>query len=679
MQMRIEPYPDSPIESRTEILHGIPVTDAYRWLEEQDSPRTRKWVQDQVSFARSHLDALPGRDRVKSRIREVLSTETIDKPRKIGNRVFFVKRVPHFEQPLITMREGLNGQDVTLLNPATYFPDTSHAVDLLSVSNNAKLLAFSVRTSGEDFQAIRVLDIDRREVLPDSLPRGFCRGFVFADDSSGFFYAHEPVDPPNSSRAAYWHRFHSDAIDDIEIFSAGADRNVRLALVGSSSSPYIGFVLTEIGAARTHDFLLVRKRGQDSPQLALTDIRGRFVPRLSRNFAVCFILSDQGNGEIIAANLEHTGGLVWHTVVPQSAGRIHDFAVASNTVFVGYVEDAESRIEIFDITGKPEGSLPTPPQGTSRLFPCNPDSDVLFYRFSSFVQPQNIYCYEVQTKSNRLWSTEQLPFDTPSLVVDKSCCLSADGTRIPVHLMRHKRSGGGRPLPTLLTAYGGFGHSVTPQFSILGTLLAEKSCLFAVACVRGGSEFGERWHQAAKGHNRQKAVDDFLAASEWLIQNGHTHPNRLAIAGGSNGALLAAAATMQRPDRFRVTLCLGPLLDMLRYHLFDDATNWIEEYGSADNAQDFPFLLAHSPYHQVKDNTSYPAVLFVSGDSDSRCNPMHARKMTARLQAATASQRPILLDYRSQFGHAPAQPLQTRIDLMTDRLSFLCSELGLDV
>lgn len=231
------------------------------------------------------------------------------------------------------------------------------------------------------------------------------------------------------------------------------------------------------------------------------------------------------------------------------------------------------------------------------------------------------------------------------------------------------------PLPTFLTGYGAFGATLTPQFAAYSTVLVEQGFLFAVANLRGGSELGEGWHRAGKRRNRQKAIDDFIAAAEWLVSTEHSIPGRLAIGGGSNAGLLVAAALTQRPDLFRAVVCVGPLNDMLRYHKFDRARTWIEEYGCAENEEDFEFLRKFSPFHGVQDGVAYPAVLLVSGDDDTRCNPMHARKMTARLQAATSSPHPILLDYKPNWGHIAVQPLTNRIDALTNRLAFVFHEL----
>jgi prolyl oligopeptidase len=231
-------------------------------------------------------------------------------------------------------------------------------------------------------------------------------------------------------------------------------------------------------------------------------------------------------------------------------------------------------------------------------------------------------------------------------------------------------------IPTIVTGYGGFRKCVTPQFSAFATFLVERGCLFAVANIRGGSELGEQWHVDGQRHKRQNAFDDFIAAAEWLIQSGYTVPEKLAIAGGSNGGLLVGAAMTQRPDLYKAVVSIGPLMDMLGYHRFDFADLWVDEYGSSDQAEDFPYLYAYSPYHRIEEGIKYPAVLLISGNADTRCNPLHARKMTARLQAATASDRPILIEYRELRGHMPVLPLSERIEALTDRLAFICDQLG---
>lgn len=385
------------------------------------------------------------------------------------------------------------------------------------------------------------------------------------------------------------------------------------------------------------------------------------------------------NKRLVAIDLDAPDRASWREVVPESALPITDFAVRGDRIFVSYVENIATRTDVFDLSGRKVGAISYPGSGTALLLPNPVDGDELFYTFTSFAHPDTIYSYGIETGGQTIWSQRKAVFDQASIEVRHVWYPSKDGTQVPMFLVGRKDLQPTGNVPTILTGYGGFGKSVTPQFSAFATFLVEHGCLFAVANIRGGSELGEQWRLDGRRRNRQNAFDDFIAAADWLIQIGYTVPERLAIAGGSNGGLLVGAALTQRPVLFRAAVCLGPLLDMLGYHRFDFAKMWIDEYGSADDPEDFPYLYAYSPYHRVRAGVEYPAVLLISGDADTRCNPLHTRKMTARLQATTASDKPILLDYRALRGHMPVLPLTERIEALTDRLAFICDQLGVTV
>jgi len=415
------------------------------------------------------------------------------------------------------------------------------------------------------------------------------------------------------------------------------------------------------------------------PELVVDRIGGTFYPILLENELIAFTDWEFPKGRIVAIDLNRPARENWREVVPESQACLHGFAVSAKRLFVSYSDNATTWIEIFDITGRLQGTIPCPPLGTAHPLQGDPSSDEVFYSFTSFSQPPSVYCYHAKNGHQELWAQNRVPFDDSSVEVEQIRYASKDGTQIPMFLISQKGRRGSGPLPTFLTGYGGFGMSLTPKFTAYVTFLIEQGFLVAIANLRGGSEFGEEWHAAAKRHKRQTAFDDFIAAAERLLTEGHTAQGRIAIGGGSNAGLLVGAALTQRPDLFRAVICLGPLLDMLRYHKFDQAHFSAEEYGSAENQEDFHYLRRYSPYHQVRDGVAYPAVMLISGDADTRCNPMHARKMAARLQAATSSGHPIILDYKPTWGHMPVQPLSYRIDALTDRLAFICHELGVNV
>jgi prolyl oligopeptidase len=680
MPLTLNPPPPTPVEPVTEMLHGVPVTDPYRWLEDQTSPRTRKWIGEQTTYARGYLDAIPGRERVRNRVKELLAVEVVSEPWKVGNRYFFLKRVAHQERPVIMMREGEAGEDIPLADPAERDAEGTLTVGILNISNDGRHLAYSVRCGGEDTCAVEFFDVNREVTLPDRLPRGLWRGLAFSPDGSGFYYSHEPLGSLNlHSPSVSWHTFGTDPNQDSEIFSLDQNPKHSIVLLGSGDGLCLCYLVISLEDSRTIDLWIHAIANGTPPQRILERVEGLFSPMFAGGKLIALTDWKSPNGRIVSIDQDHSQRDEWHDIVPETEARIQGFAIAGRLIFVSLIENALARIETFDFSGRPCGTLPSPPRGTLRILPSRPDSDTLFYSFSSFSHPPAILRYNVGTRQQDVWAQCQVPFDPACIEVDRVEYVSKDGTRVPMFLVAQrgwKRLGS---LPTFLTGYGGFGVSLTPQFTAYATFLMEQGFLFAVANLRGGSEFGEQWHLAGKRHNRQNAIDDFIAAAEWLLKEKYAARNRIGIGGGSNAGLLVGAALTQRPDLFRAVVCLGPLLDMLRYHKFDQANLWVDEFGSADNQDDFHSLQAYSPYHHVEDGAAYPAVMLISGDADMRCNPLHTRKMAARLQAATSSDHPILLDYKPVWGHTPVQPLSNRIETLTDRLTFICHELGVSL
>jgi prolyl oligopeptidase len=369
----------------------------------------------------------------------------------------------------------------------------------------------------------------------------------------------------------------------------------------------------------------------------------------------------------------------WVEIVPESDARINQWTVVRDRIFVAYVRESATQVCIFDFSGKKAGEVPLPQNQTIRFFGGSAENDELLFEAESFAEPIGIWRRGEGVEAPALWAKRNVPFDTASYTHTKISYASKDGAQIPMFLYGRRDVLEDGCHPAIMTSYGGFGVAMTPRFSVFVAFLVERGCLFALPGIRGGSEFGADWHAAARRRNRQVAYDDFLGAAEWLIASSRTRADRLAIFGGSNSGLLVGAAVTQRPDLFRVVVCMVPMLDMLRYHLFDNAHVWQDEYGTADDPDDFAALARYSPYHQVRDGVAYPATMIVSGDVDRNCNPLHARKMTARLQAANASTNPIFLDYSQFRGHSPVLPLGARTAALTDRMAFICEQLQLPI
>jgi prolyl oligopeptidase len=678
MPKLMAPPPYSLVEPVTDILHGVPVVDPYRWLEEQNSPRTRRWLEEQGAYTRAYLDALPGRNSTRKRVEELLAVEAISEPWKVGGRYFYLRRRASSEQPAIIMREGDSGEEVVLVDPTKRDPTGATAVGILNISSDGGLLAYIVRTAGTDSCAVEFFDVDRQQTLQDQLPHGFCRGLVFTPDDKGFYYSHEVVGAtPPSCRAVFRHIFGTDSQQSTEIFFGGDDPNLRLILLASPSGRKLGYCKLFRTDPKRIDFLIQDIASGTPPRLIVEQMQGIFAPFLLEDGLLALTDWQAPNGRVVKIDLDCPEARNWRDLVPESASRIRSIAVVGESIFVTSVKDLATHLEVFDFSARKLRVISLPSLGTASLFPSRRDSDTIFLRFTAFAQPPSILSHQVGTGEQEPWAHSQVQFDPSSIEIHQIGYLSKDRVKIPMSLVFQKGRRTAGTFPTFLTGYGGFGNSITPQFAAYATYLVERGCLFAVANLRGGAEFGEAWHLAAKRHKRQTAIDDFISAAEWLLAEGYAQPDRLAIGGGSNAGLLVGAALTQRPDLFCAVVCLGPLLDMVRYHLFDSAGKWVDEYGSAEIESDFQNLLRYSPYHGVKEGVAYPAVMLLSGDADTRCNPMHARKMTARLQAATSSGHPVLLDYQPAWGHTPVQPLTRRVEALTDRLAFLCHELKL--
>ncbi|MFY9529163.1 MAG: prolyl oligopeptidase family serine peptidase [Candidatus Acidiferrales bacterium] len=671
--------PFSAAEPVTEILHGVPITDPYRWLEDQNSPGTRKWIEQQTQYARAYLDCVPGRERIRERIRQFLAVETCDSFLKVSNRYFFRKRLPDQEQPCIYTREGASGKDQLLIDPAESGTGKYTAVRPLRASADGKLLLYEIKEGGERTGTFALVHVETRRTLPDILPRGYLRGFAFASDGRSFYYVHEPLDTQRPFyRAAHRHVLGTEFRQDQEIFYAGEGEKLRLCLTADSNR--LGFLVYKFLEKTRTAFYVKPLDGESPPECIVADTDFSLGPVLVQGKILAITDRDAPNFRIVELLLRESREPEWIDLVPESDSRIHQWIVAGDCILVSYVRPAATRVSVFDLEGNKTGEWPVRTGGrTVRFIAASPDSDELVIESESFTRPPATLLCSAHTSQFVLWARKNIPFDSESYGHRQVWYTSKDGTRVPMMLMGRRNVLAGGCHPAIMTSYGGYGVSMTPQFSVFVAFLVERGCLFALPNIRGGSEFGAEWHNAAKRRNRQTAYDDFLAAAEWLIATGRTTPDKLAIFGGSNSGLLVGAALTQRPDLFRAVVCMVPMLDMLRYHLFDGAHVWRDELGTAENADDFAALSRYSPYHQVRDGVAYPAIMIVSGDADRNCNPLHARKMTARLQAANVSPYPIFLDYNEFRGHSPVLPLSVRIEGLTDRMAFLCDQLELSV
>jgi prolyl oligopeptidase len=670
--------PFSPVEPVTDLLHGVPITDPYRWLEDQNSSRTRDWIEAQTMYARSYLDALPGRDGIRDRIRELLAVEVTEPPKLFGHHAFYRKRLAHEEQACIYVQNLQTALEELLIDSREFGGGEYASVHPLRLSPNGALLLYEIKQGGERSGEFALFDIAKRVTLPDTLPRGHLRGFAFAPDCQSFYYVHDALQSARPFyRAAFHHQLGRSFSEDQEVFCAGEDQRLRLYII--SSGELLGFFVCRY-LQNTESSLWLRSfASHESPRVILKDFPHYFVPLIHENRILALTDLDAANYRIV--EMEPYTGVrpSFVDLVPQTESRIDRWFVTKSHLVVSYVRGTQTQIVVFSPSGQKLSELPVHKDQTVRIVGASFDRDEITVERESFTEPIQIFRCSLRPPSYISWASRNIPFDPLPYDHREVQYPSKDGTKIPMFLVGRRDILSRKDNPTILTGYGGYGIPMTPQFSVFVAFLLERGCIFALPNIRGGSEFGAAWHNAARGRNRQTACDDLLSGAQWLIAEGPTAAGRLAIFGGSNSGLLAAAAITERPEMFCAAVLLAPLTDMLRYHLVDNAHVWKDEFGTSDDPDDFASLLRFSPYHRVRDAVVYPATLVVSGDADGNCNPFHARKLTARLQSASPAGQPVVLDYNTHRGHSPVLPLSDRIAGLTDRMAFLCQHLGVSL
>ena len=655
-----------------DVMHGVSIHDPYHWLEDQSSPETRSWINAQNTYSRAVLDKLPDRDAIARRLGELMKVDSIQVPMERNGHYFFRRRRADQDLYVIYMRQGASGKDEVLVDPHPMSADHSVSVDIHGVTPDGSLMAYGIRRGGADETEIHLLDVDTRKPLPDVLPRARYFEVSFLPDKSGFYYSLMGKNAPH----VRFHKLGTAPAQDVEVFGKNyGPTNIILAQVTEDGRYLIIHVLYGAAADKTEVFYQdLAHKGPIRP--VIQGINARFFAAPGGDHLYVWTNWKAENGRVLDIDLLHPAQEQWREVVPQTADVIDDFDASGGKLLVKYLHDVSSQISVFRPDGKPAGEISFPTLGTVSSISGHWQGREAFFDFSSFHVPPTIFRYDLSSGSQSEWARENVPVQSSNFELKQVWYHSKDGTRVPMFLLSKKGLKLDGSNPVLMTAYGGFDISMTPRFSPEAVVWVEHGGVFALPNLRGGSEFGEQWHRAGMLEKKQNVFDDFFAAAEWLIQNHYTSPSHLAIEGRSNGGLLMGAAMTQRPDLYRAIICGYPLLDMLRYQKFLVARFWVPEYGTAENAEQFKFLYAYSPYQHVKKGGKYPAVLFETGDSDTRVAPLHARKMTALMQWANASGNPILLHYDTTEGHSEGRPVGKQIEDNTDDLSFLFWQLG---
>jgi len=658
-EVHVPAPPETKIVEVVDTVHGVDIVDPYRWLEDQESPETREWIAAQNAYTDSILGSLSTRDELKALAAKFIKIDTISIPIERGGRYFLTKKSADQELSIIYMRQGLDGEDRMLVDPHPMSEDKTTSVSIQDISHDGTLLAYRIQKGGEDEVEIRFLNVDTMEELPDVLPRGLYFGISMMPDKSGFFY--NKMTTVSGPRILY-HSFGTAISADQEIFGEG----YALGNVVISSLSYDGRWLVIIvleGASGKTEVYLKDLAGEKPVTTVVNDLDAWTIASVVGDTLYIQTNWEAPNGRLLAADPENPSRENWKEIIPESDMVMQDLipraSFVGGKIIVNYLKDVKSQVVIFEPDGTRVGEISLPTIGAVGRtgFSGHWDSDEVFFIFTSYHIPTTIYRYDVSSGEKEVWAKIEVPIDSEQYEVKQVWYESKDGTKVPMFVVHKKGIKLDGSNPAFLTGYGGFNLSLPPGFSRQAAVWLEKGGVYAFASLRGGGEFGEEWHRAGMLENKQNVFDDFIAAAEYLIDEGYTKPKKLAIEGGSNAGLLVAAAVTQRPDLYGAVICTYPLLDMVRFHKFLVGRYWIPEYGSSENPKQFKYIYAYSPYHNVKKGTKYPAILFITGDADTRAAPLHARKMAALMQASTGSDKPVMIRYHTTAGHAGGQPV----------------------
>jgi len=675
--------PATRIEEIVDTVHGVPISDPYRWLEDGDSQEVKTWTEAQNAYTASLLQQRPGRAQVKERLAALLSIGTLGVPEVRGPRYFYTRREGEQNQPILYVRQGLDGPDRALVDPNQLSADGTAALDWWFPSRDGSLLAYGVSTSGDEKSVLRVRDVATGKDRPDMIQHTRYCSLGWLPDNSGFYYTRYPapgsvpVGQENYNRHVFFHRLGADAVDDPEIFGAERKPEEIIQIDVSPDGRWLTVMVFD-GWARSD--LLVRDLARDkSPFVPVAvGLDALFMGGVLDGTLYVRTNLDAPRYRLLAIDPARPERAGWKVRIPESDAVLSQFIVVGGQIVTLTMKDASSRVALHGADGARLKEVALPGLGTIEFLGGEHNGKEAFFDFSSYAVPPQVLRLDLGTRNASVWKKVAADVDLSRFDVEQVFFPSKDGTRLSMFLVSLrglKRSGAN---PTLLYGYGGFDVSQMPEFSRALVLWLERGGVFAEVNLRGGGEYGEAWHRAGMLEKKQNVFDDFAAAAEWLIQKKYTRPDRLAIRGGSNGGLLVGAALTQHPELFKAVVCQVPLLDMLRYQNFRIARLWVPEYGSAESPDQFQYLRAYSPYHHVKKGTAYPSILLTTADSDSRVDPMHARKMAALLQASTGSDRPILLRTETRAGHGVGKPLSKQIDEAADVWTFLLWQLGLE-
>ena len=680
-------YPQAAKVEHVDDYHGTPVSDPYRWLEDPDSEETKAWVEAENKVTFAYLEAIPARERIKERLTQLWDYEKYGVPFKKGERYFYFKNDGLQNQSVLYTLTNLDGEPTVLLDPNTLSEDGTVALAGLSINENGKFLAYSLSTSGSDWQEWKVREVESGQDLADDLKWSKFSGASWTQDNEGFFYSR--YDEPNETtklqdanyfQKLFYHHLGTLQSEDVLVYERPDEKEWGFSGDVTEDGTYLIISVWK----GTDSKNLVFYKDLSTTDAPVVELINRFEANYSfidHEGSVFWFQTDleAPRGRAIALDISKPDRENWREIVPQAAETLGGIGVLNSQFVASYLKDAHTQIKIFNLDGSFVREVLLPGLGSAGGFGGKRVDTETFYSFTGFTTPNTIYRYDMVRGTSTIFRQPNVDFDPNAYETKQVFYESKDGTKVPMFITHKKGLKLDGNNPTYLYGYGGFNASMTPGFSVSSLVWMEMGGVYALPNLRGGGEYGEDWHQAGIKLKKQNVFDDFIAAAEWLIAHQYTSPTKLAIGGGSNGGLLVGACMTQRPDLFGAALPAVGVMDMLRFQKFTIGWAWVADYGSSDNVEEFKALYAYSPLHNLKPGTAYPATLITTADHDDRVVPAHSFKFAASLQEAHQGEAPVLIRIETKAGHGAGKPTTKVIEEAADRWAFLVRTLGMAV
>ncbi|KAF0250541.1 MAG: peptidase S9A prolyl oligopeptidase domain protein beta-propeller [bacterium] len=677
-------YPKTVKVNHTDTYFGTTITDSYRWLEKDDSPETAKWVEEQNKVTFEYLEKIPYRQKVKERLEKVFNYPKYSSPFRRGDNYIFFKNDGLQNQSVAYIQKGLEGKAEVLLDPNTFSTDGTSRLGAFSISKDGKYLAYGISQGGSDWQTYYVMEIASKKVLPETIEWVKVSGLSW--QAGGFYYSRydapekgKELSSKNENHKVYYHKVGTEQSQD-ELIYQDKDNPQRFHFAATTEDEkFLVLSISDRGKGKRGDALFFRdlskgekgftpiiaEVGDDSFDL-IDNVGDKFLIETNRNAP---------NNKVILFDPKNPDEKNWKEILPEREQPLNSVSSAGGKLFATYLKDVTSRVSVYDLTGKLENEVELPAIGTVGGFGGDREDKFVFYTFTSFTFAPTIYRYDIATKKTTLFRAPEIDFKATDYETKQVFYPSKDGTKVPMFIVHKKGLKLDGNNPVLLYGYGGFSVNLLPGFNPLLIPIFEQGGVYAVANLRGGNEYGEKWHEGGRKLNKQNVFDDFISASEYLIKEKYTSSEKLAIQGGSNGGLLVGAVMNQRPDLFKVAIPQVGVMDMLRFQKFTIGWNWIPEYGSSEQDEaNFKNLYAYSPLHNLKE-TKYPATLVTTADHDDRVVPAHSFKYAATLQEKHQGTNPVLIRVNVKSGHG-ASSTSKRIEETADIYSFIFYNLG---